>query len=66
MTDKDKEDIFGDILKVLKIVNKNEMESDKEYIFKCPICNGELHAFKTSYNGHLHIQCEGCKFILME
>lgn len=66
MKDKEIEKILADTMKVFQIVKKNNMKADKEYIYECPICNGKLHAVKSSYNGHIRIYCEGCKFNLME
>lgn len=43
--------IIEDTLKVINVVKKEKMEADKEYIYECPICNGNLHALKVSYNG---------------
>lgn len=58
--------IIEDTLKVINVVKKEKMEADKEYIYECPICNGKLHALKVSYNGHLRVACEKCKFSFME
>lgn len=34
---------------------------------KCPFCpDGTLTAVRTLYNGHLHVNCDKCKFRLME
>lgn len=32
----------------------------------CPVCNGRLFIEKSEYNGHLHADCDGCKFMIME
>jgi len=37
----------------------------KEYKAKC-ICGGELTAYRSIYNGHLHVECDKCKFTLHE
>ena len=58
--------VMGDLFKIIDVVKPKEMETGKEYIHKCPICNGELVAIKNSYNGHLHIHCKGCKFVFMQ
>ena len=37
----------------------------KEYKVKC-ICGGELKAYRSKYNGHLHVKCDKCNFVFDE
>lgn len=32
----------------------------------CPVCNGKLFIEKSACNGHLHADCDGCKFMIMD
>ena len=32
----------------------------------CPVCNGRLFVERSPYNGHIHADCEGCNFSMME
>lgn len=62
---KEEHDFFNKIRMVMDKVNQKEMELGKEYIQECPLCGGELHASKNTYNGHISVFCKGCKFFLM-
>lgn len=46
--------------KVLPFVNKWRSKSPKgkEEVVVCPVCQGKLHLFQSSYNGHVHARCE--------
>lgn len=37
-------------------------EHDRAEVVECPVCNGKLHLFQSSHNGHTHGKCEtdGC------
>lgn len=58
--------IIEELVKVLSVIDKGKMELGKDYIFECPLCNGKLHGKRDTFNGHLHLFCEDCKFSLME
>ncbi len=32
--------------------------TDRHEVVDCPVCNGRLHLFQSSYNGHVHGKCE--------
>ena len=33
----------------------------------CPLCgHPDMKISKSGYNGHLHIWCDGCEFLLVE
>ena len=32
----------------------------------CPDCGGVLFVERALYNGHLHANCQGCGFVVME
>lgn len=32
---------------------------------QCP-CGGTLHCIRSKYNGHIHVKCNKCKFVMME
>lgn len=49
---------------IQRAVEKEEF--DKAITFKCPICNGEAIASKSSYNGHVMGSCENCKIKIRE
>ena len=34
--------------------------------FECPVCQSTAQAVKSEYNGHVHAECKGCGFELME
>ena len=45
-------------------MNKKKIKAGKA---KCPFCEGFWHARISSYNGHMHMQCDGtCETFLME
>lgn len=33
-------------------------EKDRSEVIECPKCQGRLHMFQSSYNGHVHGKCE--------
>ena len=41
---------------------RNSLPRGKQTVIECPICRGKLHLSQSSYNGHVHGQCEtdGC------
>ena len=41
---------------------RNSLPRGKQTVVDCPICKGKLHLSQSSYNGHVHGQCEtnGC------
>lgn len=41
---------------------KGKPDADRHEVIECPICKGSLHLRQSSYNGHVHGQCEteGC------
>ena len=34
--------------------------------FKCPLCGGRAIAKQSTYNGHIHSQCNSCEIKTME
>ena len=64
-------DIFKSHNKILKYamamkrnMNKKNIKAGKA---KCPFCEGFWHARISSYNGHMHMKCDGtCNIFLME
>ena len=53
-------DIF-DYLKAIPDIKKRGVP----VISKCP-CGGTLTSIRSEYNGHLHVICDKCKFVLHE
>lgn len=41
-------------------------EPEKDYQFVCPLCGGEAHVSKASYNGHHRAYCMECKMNFIE
>lgn len=41
---------------------KTKPPKDRREVVECPVCKGRLHLYQSSYNGHVHGQCEtqGC------
>jgi hypothetical protein len=37
---------------------KPKPTQDRREVVECPVCNGKLHLFQSSYNGHVHGKCE--------
>lgn len=31
----------------------------------CP-CGGTLQCIRSTYNGHIHVKCDRCEFVMME
>lgn len=34
--------------------------------FKCPLCNGQAIALKSSRNGHIHARCNDCGYTMLQ
>lgn len=60
MKSNDHPDIF-DYLKAIPDFN----EKGVKVYSKCP-CGGTLTSIRVKYNGHLHVRCDKCKFVLHE
>lgn len=60
---------YEKIVKVLK-EHKDLIKSLKKGESRaviCPLCgNPDMTISKSDYNGHLHIWCDGCEFLLVE
>lgn len=37
---------------------KPKPATDRHEVVECPVCKGRLHLSQSSYNGHVHGQCE--------
>ena len=59
--DKDTQKLTNFIFKVGRTISAGE---EKEEV--CPVCGGKLHIERALFNGHLHADCEGCGFAIME
>lgn len=59
---KDSDLITESILKAYDIIHekhgKNKPPNNILGVIECPKCNGHLHYSISSYNGHIHGQCE--------
>jgi hypothetical protein len=57
-------ELLVDGIKMKGIMRKKGLTRAKA---KCKKCTGHLQARISSYNGHIHIECDGpCKRIMME
>jgi hypothetical protein len=60
------EKAFANTVAAIKVSSewrvKPKPEKDRSEILQCPICEGKLHLFQSSYNGHVRGKCEtaGC------
>jgi hypothetical protein len=68
---KEDKDFFTQALKTMKYAAVMKRNMNKKGIkaakAKCPYCDGYWHARISSYNGHMHMRCDGtCKAIMME
>lgn len=57
--------------KIIKVLKDNEdiIKSLKKGEYRavvCPLCGSHMTISKSSYNGHLHIWCDGCEFLLVQ
>lgn len=48
-----------------KLLDQN-VKKGETITFECPICNGEVTASRSSYNGHLHATCSKCGINCMQ
>jgi len=62
MSDADKEVL--EVFDYLKVIPKFK-ERGVPHKVKC-LCGGTITAIRSTYNGHLHVKCDKCKFTLME
>lgn len=61
-------EIFAKQLKVRGHI-KDTLQGGETRLIDCPVCNKKtLHAFVSSYNGHVHAHCENpeCNISFME
>lgn len=58
------EEAMERMLVVMPVVNdwRDKKPFGKQEVIECPKCKGRLHLSQSSYNGHVHGQCEtkGC------
>lgn len=66
MPEKFPRDEFKNIVIFLNAAVDACKDFDKDYTFICPICGGEAHASKTSYNGHHAGGCNSCNMNFIE
>lgn len=59
--DENKIKIISAIDNVAKFVSAGESIE-----IKCPLCGDVLLVERVMYNGHLHANCNGCGFLIME
>lgn len=57
--------MIDDVIKVLEAIPE-DMECDSIRYIKCPLCGSDHMKIIKSRNGHLHVLCFECSFILHE
>ena len=62
--DKNEDDVLLKVLKAIPDIPKGLW--GVPYEAKCPYCDGTITAIRSTYNGHLLVKCDKCKFMLME
>lgn len=60
--------LSNDTFKIVELIDEvaSTLSAGESKEVICPNCNGKLFVEKSLFNGHLHANCEGCKFLIIE